>query len=77
MTPQGRNASVAATTTILGTCAAAASSEIDASIARRADTEFLYDKPYEDNKRSPRRRARSPSRASRRTACSASTRTMT
>ena len=24
---------------------------IDASIARRADTEFLYDKPYEDNKR--------------------------
>ena len=25
--------------------------EIDASIARRADTEFLYDKPYQDNKR--------------------------
>jgi adenine-specific DNA-methyltransferase len=25
--------------------------EIDASIARRADTEFLYDKPYEDKKR--------------------------
>ena len=25
--------------------------EIDASIARRADTELLYDKPYEDNKR--------------------------
>ncbi|MCC6483726.1 MAG: site-specific DNA-methyltransferase [Armatimonadetes bacterium] len=25
--------------------------EIDASIARRADAEFLYDKPYEDNKR--------------------------
>jgi adenine-specific DNA-methyltransferase len=25
--------------------------EIDASIARRADTEFLYDKPYHDNKR--------------------------
>lgn len=24
---------------------------IDASIARRADTEFLYDKPYQDNKR--------------------------
>lgn len=26
-------------------------SEIDASIARRADTELLYDKPYEDRKR--------------------------
>ena len=25
--------------------------EIDATIARRADTEFLYDKPYEDKKR--------------------------
>jgi adenine-specific DNA-methyltransferase len=25
--------------------------EIDASIARRADTEFLFDKPYQDNKR--------------------------
>ena len=25
--------------------------EIDASIARRADTELLYDQPYEDNKR--------------------------
>lgn len=25
--------------------------EIDASIAAKADTEFLYDKPYEDNKR--------------------------
>jgi adenine-specific DNA-methyltransferase len=25
--------------------------EIDASIARRADTEFLYDKPFQDNKR--------------------------
>ena len=25
--------------------------EMDASIARRADTEFLYDKPYQDNKR--------------------------
>jgi adenine-specific DNA-methyltransferase len=25
--------------------------EIDASIARRADTEFLFDQPYEDNKR--------------------------
>jgi adenine-specific DNA-methyltransferase len=25
--------------------------EIDASIARRADTEFLYDQPYEDSKR--------------------------
>jgi adenine-specific DNA-methyltransferase len=25
--------------------------EIDDSISRRADTEFLYDKPYEDNKR--------------------------
>jgi len=25
--------------------------EIDASIAKRADTELLYDKPYEDNKR--------------------------
>ncbi len=25
--------------------------EIDASIARRADTETLYDQPYEDNKR--------------------------
>jgi len=25
--------------------------EIDATIARRADTEFLYDKPYQDNKR--------------------------
>jgi adenine-specific DNA-methyltransferase len=25
--------------------------EIDISIARRADTEFLYDKPYQDNKR--------------------------
>lgn len=25
--------------------------EIDASIAKRADVEFLYDKPYEDNKR--------------------------
>ena len=25
--------------------------EIDVSIARRADTEFLYDKPYQDNKR--------------------------
>ena len=25
--------------------------EIDASIARRADTEMLYDRPYEDNKR--------------------------
>jgi adenine-specific DNA-methyltransferase len=25
--------------------------EIDASIARRADTEFLYDKPYQDSKR--------------------------
>jgi adenine-specific DNA-methyltransferase len=25
--------------------------EIDASIARRADTEFLYDKPYDDKKR--------------------------
>jgi len=25
--------------------------EIDASIARRADTEILYDQPYEDSKR--------------------------
>ena len=25
--------------------------EIDASIARRADTEFLYDQPYEEPKR--------------------------
>ncbi len=25
--------------------------EIDAAIARHADTELLYDKPYEDNKR--------------------------
>ena len=26
--------------------------EIDAAIARHADTELLYDQPYEDNKRS-------------------------
>ncbi len=26
-------------------------SEIDASIARRADVEFRYDQPYEDNKK--------------------------
>ncbi len=25
--------------------------EIDASIASKADTEYLYDKPYEDNKK--------------------------
>ena len=49
--------------------------EIDASIAAKADFEYLYDKPYEDKQQGPRRRARSPSRASRRTACSASTRT--
>ena len=28
-----------------------AASEIDAAIARHADTEMLYDQPYEDNKR--------------------------
>ena len=31
--------------------------EIDASIAAKAEFEYLYDKPYEDKKKSPRRRA--------------------
>ena len=48
--------------------------EIDASIAAKAD-EYLYDKPYEDNKKcawpGP-----SPWRASRRTACWAWMKTM-
>ena len=47
--------------------------EIDAAIARHADTETLYDQPYEDNKTRPRERARSRSRASRRTGRSAPT----
>ena len=34
-----------------GSAAAERQQEIDASIARRADTELLYDQPYEDNKR--------------------------
>ena len=34
-----------------GSCGASGNSEIDASIARRADTEYLYDQPYEDSKR--------------------------
>jgi adenine-specific DNA-methyltransferase len=48
--------------------------EIDASIAAKAEFETLYDKPYETRSAcaSP---APSPSRASRRTGCSASMRT--
>ena len=42
--------------------------EIDAAIARHAETETLYDQPYEDKKTRPRDAARSRSRASRRTA---------
>ena len=34
-----------------GSCGGERQKEIDASIARRADTEQLYDQPYEDNKR--------------------------
>ena len=30
--------------------------EIDASIAAKAEFEYLYDKPYEDKKKGPRRR---------------------
>ena len=48
--------------------------EIDASIAAKAEFEYLYDKPYDDKKRSASP-GRSPSRACRRTACSAWTRT--
>ena len=48
--------------------------EIDASIAARADYEYLYDKPYEDN-RKVGWRDRSRWRACRRTACWLSTRT--
>ena len=42
--------------------------EIDASIATKADYEYLYDKPYEDNKKSALP-ARLPWKACRRTAC--------
>ena len=49
--------------------------EIDASIAAKAEFEYLYDKPYEDNARSASR-GRSLSRASRRTACWPWTKTM-
>jgi adenine-specific DNA-methyltransferase len=42
--------------------------EIDASIAAKAEFEYLYDKPYEDKRRSAWP-ARSPSKACRPTAC--------
>ena len=48
--------------------------EIDASIAAKADYEYLYDKPYEDNRKSASP-VRSRSRACHRTACWALTRT--
>ena len=41
--------------------------EIDASIAANAEYEYLYDKPYEDNKQGARGRAVSPWKACRRT----------
>ena len=48
--------------------------EIDASIAAKAEFEYLYDKPYEDKRRSASP-VPSPWRASARTACSAWMRT--
>ena len=44
--------------------------EIDAAIARHAETETLFDRPYEDKQDRPGDAARSPSRACRRTASS-------
>ena len=48
--------------------------EIDASIAAKADVEYLYDRPYED-KLASASRAHSRSKACRRTACWPPTRT--
>jgi hypothetical protein len=49
--------------------------EIDASIAAKADFEYLYDKPYSDRKTIRVAVAPSPSRACLPTACWASMRT--
>ena len=51
--------------------------EIDASIAARAEYEYLYDKPYEDRSRVRVAGPFTPWRASRPTGCWAWTRTAT